>query len=198
MKRAHVCAAAFATLVVVGCSKSDAADASASSPSSTENEPRAVASQVQTAAEPANPCGWISQKEVESIIGPLAGPPAPYEGACRYTLPIPPSVRSKRQDYLKTMQAISKMPGAEPMKTKEWDPYAIDLLVNVNGDIGGEKIAGATFKVLKSWAGDSTQDTVDTRRNRNGWDVQKVHGGRIGHVDVDVSLVSLEVELPRD
>jgi len=197
MNTARVCVAAITLLACLACSKSDAANTNASNNPGAEETHTAV-NPIPVASEPANPCGWISQKEVEAVIGQLAEPPAPYEGACRYTLPIPPAVMSKRQDYIRMMTAISKIPGAEPMKKKEWDPYAIDVSVNVNGDVGGERVAGSTFKILKGWAGDSTPDTVDTRRNRNGWDVQKVHGGRIGHIDVDVSLVSLEVELPRD
>ena len=131
MKPEIICAASLIVITATSCSKSDAAATdSAGDVASNTAASSPLKNAVPVAQVPANACGWISQQEVESIIGQLAGPPESVEGACRYTLPIPPGVIAERQKYVKTMDAISKMPGAEPMKKKEWDPYAIDLSVN--------------------------------------------------------------------
>jgi len=199
MKRGIICAASLIVITTTSCAKSDAAatnsaDNAASNPATSSPLKNAV----PVAQAPANACGWISQQEVESIIGPLAGPPESVEGACRYTLPVPPSVMAERQKYVKMMEAISKMPGAEPMKKKEWEPYAIDLSVNLT-ESGSNPGLEAAAKAMKGWLDDSSSAKAEaTPANKNGWDVHSGHGGRIGHVAVDVTVVSSEVELARD
>jgi len=198
MKGRVIGASALFVLITASCSKSDAASSSTNGASLNAETPRSTASAIPVAQAPANACGWIPVAEVESIIGKLAGAPQPVEGACRYTLPIPASVMADRDKYVKMMTAIAKMPGAEPMKPKQWDPYAIELSVQLTEN-GSNPGLEAAAKAMKGWMGDSSSaDTVDVRGNKNGWDYKAGHGGRLGHIGVDVTVVSSEVELPRD
>jgi hypothetical protein len=189
------------TLSILGCAKSDAASASASADSASgRSDVHPVVNTVRVAKQPPNACGWIPQQEVEAILGTLAEPPKMVEGSCRYTLAIPATVAARRDEQLRLIEKVS---GGQKLPNKRFDPYAVDLTVSVSGDVTSERALSVAHSTLKKWRGDSSGNDnpgPESRQNTAGWDKKSTYGygGRIGHVQVMVTVVSSDLQLPRE
>ncbi|HUQ99047.1 MAG TPA: hypothetical protein VM166_06295 [Gemmatimonadaceae bacterium] len=186
-------------IAFVGCAKGDkneSIDAAAPGAATAGAESNTAAAQVSVAPRPSDACGWITREEVEAVIGTLAEPPRPVGGACRYTLPIPEAVQVKRDKYVATMKKLQSLPGADPMPIRPFEAYAVDVHVNVDGDMAGERGLAAAVQVMKSWSGDSS--AAESTKPSGGWDHPDSHAGRIGHVRIAVSKVATDVAIPRD
>lgn len=200
--------AASALLVAfVSCSHGDRASNAAAPGSSTSSSGNANTAQVQLASRPASDCDWIPVAEVEAIVGKLAEPPREDQGGCVYLLPIPQKVLDERAKYTKLSEALRKLPGADKTdKGPPPEPYGFVLEIDLK-DFGiGESVAKTVRRVLSSGDPNDTISIADSsaippdslRKMLNGWDRRALHGGRIGHIKITISKLSLDLELPDD
>jgi hypothetical protein len=167
----------------------------------------ATNAEVQLATRPASDCDWIPAAEVEAIVGKLAEPPHEGEDGCVYKLPMPQKVLDERAKYKKLSEALSKLPGAEKSdKGPPDDPYGFVLEVDLK-DFGiGESVAKSVRRMLSTGDPNDTISVADSatiapdslRKMLNGWDRRTMHGGRIGHIKITISKLSLDLDLPDD
>lgn len=144
---------------------------------------------VPTASAPANPCGWISSKDVEAILGSLQGratvvrsleraEPDSNGSACRYDLATNPRIGKG----------------------------AVILQVDLSGGIMEERVGGGMAQSFR----EAIQATVPAKARASsqpetpppGWDRvtplwtgYSTFSGRVGHVAI--SALALTPEIPR-
>ena len=209
-RRGASLAASIAATSLVACGDSQDVDgASASVTAEGGNTARGQPS-VPITTEPADPCDWIPVSEVEAVAGKLAAPPQRKNG-CRYTLVMPEAVRAKRQQYLDNMEKLrAQFKGQDvpefdgPMANYQKDPstYAVDLTVDVTGELAGEKGVEAAGKIMRAELGKQGggADAAAKPPKPEGWDAPGLapygFSGRVGHVRISVRGVAPDV--PRE
>lgn len=191
---------------VVGCGHGDRApNATPGSAASASGD--GTNAQVQLANRPTNDCDWIPVADVEAIVGKLAEPPREDQGGCVYLLPIPQKVLDERAKYTKLSEALKKLPGADQNdKGPPADPYGFLLEVDLKDFGVGESGARVLRRSLSTGdpndtitVADSTTLSPDSlRRILNGWDRHASYGGRIGHIKIRISKLSLDLDVPDD
>ena len=168
---------ALAALGLMGCDRTDSAEASSGSTA------RAAASTVRTATKPHDACGWIPAAEVEAVIGPLAGPPKLVENGCLYPVPVD-SETARRREAAKKLELIArdleKHFGPPTDTQPKRDPPETAVIVDVAIAIPAmERGLAAGFDLVGSWADDraarerSAADTTSPpppRQPPEGWD----------------------------
>lgn len=158
-----------------------------------------AASDVATAAWPANACGWIPLAEVDSIIGPLAGAPRAVKGDCVYPVPLDAETARRKAAAAKLGQWIRQQ-GGTPMDDPRPSEPAVVLGVTVENASLMERTAAAVSEIVAGAdAGEraAPRDTVTWDWSQRSYAVG-VPGflGRTGQLSV--SLMSQAVRLPED
>ena len=126
----------------------------------------AVGSEVEAQPWPSDPCAWIPVAAVESIVGPLAGPPRKEQGGCLYPLPLDAETIRRRALAARMDSAAAKL--AErlgekftPMEDRRPTEPAVIVEVDLTAGTEGERGLGAAEQVLAGWVGES----IDTAPN---------------------------------
>ena len=168
-----------------------APNTSAGEPSQAGNAAPTVT--VRTADEPADPCGWISVADVESVVGKLVEPPSKADG-CRYVLTIPEDIAAKRQEHAQRIAAFqakfkTEVPtfhGAMANFQSNPKSYAVSVSVDVRGDMAGEIGLNAGMSRMAREMGTRPEKAAPPE----GWDsvagLPYGFSGRVGHVRVSV------------
>lgn len=149
------------------------------------------AAPVQTAAAPADACGWLPAAEVASILGPLDGSPVvvrsieqtnpdAHGAACRYTLAAKPRVG------VGAVVLEVDLSGAL-IRERVGDNMAEGIRQTIQSDI---QAAGGPAPVAKA------APPPGWDRLGKIWNGYNAFSGRVGHVAV--SVISLTPDLPAD
>lgn len=209
-RRGASLAAAIAATSLVACGDSQDRDGTSASAAVEGGNTAGGQTPVPMTTEPDDPCGWIPVSEVEAVVGKLAAPPKRKNG-CRYTLVIPEAVRAKRQQYLDNMEKFrERFKGPDviefdgPMANYQKDPstYAVDLTVDVTGELAGEKGVEAARKIMRAESGKQGGGADGTAKPPmpEGWDAPGLapygFSGRVGHIRISVRGVAPDV--PRE
>jgi hypothetical protein len=126
----------------------------------------AAGSGVETLPWPSDPCAWIPVAAVESIVGPLAGPPRKEQGGCLFPLPLDAETIRRRAQAARMDSVAAKL--AErlgekftPLEDRRPTEPAVIVEVDLTARTEGERALGGAEEVLASWVG----ETIDTAPN---------------------------------
>ena len=175
-------------------------EAGASGPGTAGSGERASA--VDAQPWPSDPCGWIPVPAVESIAGPLAGPPRREKGECLYPLPLDPETKRRRALAARMDSAaamLAKRLGEQytPMPDRRPTEPAILIDVRLTAETAGERGLAAGEEVVAGWAGASIDTVAAGKAARDGgWDFSRspiaigLPGfiGRAGQISVSTML----------
>jgi hypothetical protein len=162
------------------------------------------------ATRPANACGWIPTADVVRIIGPLAGEPTPRDRGCFYPIPIDSASAARlarTKELERRLAAITASAAPELKKDMQSGERGVFVLVDLSGDVTGDKVmaaVGAKFAAMLSEGKQNTAAPKERPKPPDGWD--DAHGplgeagfeGRLGHVRVSVSEEIMKSQLSRE
>ena len=196
MRASRVVAIAWLAAIVVACAKGESERAPAAGDARLAGAPGAKTaaaggestppSPVPLATRPSDACGWIPAAEVEAMIGPFAGPPAPRGRGCLYALPVSPDVAAMRERLAES----NRTHGVTPERPWANTPYGVLLSVDV-GVATGER-------AVRLIGGKLAEMAKDNRAESTGWDAVRLNGGRLGTITVTAVALTADVRVPRD
>ena len=161
-----------ALIGVGGCGGAAADVRDGEDATSTEGGAVAVAaSEVPTNSWPADPCGWIPVAEVESIVGPLVGPPRPEEGDCFYPLPLDAEMKRRRELAAKLEEVakeLARRQGEQYEPIPDRRPSVPGLLLGVN--VSNSDIGERAFAAVGEMLGGSGIPDRTAPNEAQGWD----------------------------
>ena len=112
---------------------------------------------VETAQWPSDPCSWISQADVEAVIGKLAGAPHPADGGCLYPVPMNEETAKRRAAAEKLGELAKKLAEKEgttlePMKPPPDPAYIVDVSIDVanTGERALRKVETIAARMLET------------------------------------------------
>ena len=155
----------------------------------------AAASEIPTNGWPADQCAWIPVAEVESIVGPLVGPPRVQEGECFYPLPLDAEMARRRELAAKLEEIakdLARRQGEqyEPMPDPRPTEPGLLLGVNVSNSDMGER----AFAVVNEMFGGAAAPEKKLPNDGTGWDYTRSpfaptiagFAGRTGQLSITV------------
>ena len=162
---------------------------------------------IKTAPEPADPCAWIPAADVEAVMGKFAEPPRKEDG-CLYTFVLPEAVAAKRQQAKELQQKIAakfgppdpsfSRPGSIFAAQEDPRSYAVNVIVDVKGDVGPEQALDSMAEKMMGILGNEAEKPAPgARKAATDWD--DVRGipygfiGRVGHIRISVQAKAPDV-----